>query len=85
MAQDKNLSRVYPEVAREIKRRPTSNAPSNLSPESLIVTVKRVSELLNNDQAYITMILDTHGKVGINSNHNLYVVAHYTTLEIARS
>ena len=27
--------RVHPEVAWEIKRRPTSNAPSNLSPESL--------------------------------------------------
>ena len=61
-----------------MKRRPTSNATSNLSPEIFIVIVKRVSELLNNNQAYITMILDTYGKIGIKSNHDLYVALHKT-------
>ena len=35
--------RVYPEVAREIKRRPAWNSPSNLSPESLVALVKNAS------------------------------------------
>ena len=70
--------RVYPEVAREMKRIPTSNVPINLSPESLIVTVKRVSEMLNNNQAYITMILDMYGKMGIKSNHSWCGALHKT-------
>ena len=70
--------RVYPEKARIMKRRPTLNAPSNLSPESLTATVKSISELLNNNQAYITIILNTYGNMGINSNRDLYVALHNT-------
>ena len=61
-----------------MKRRPTSNTLSNLSPESLVVTMKRVYELLNNDQAYTTMVFETYGKIGITSNHDLYIALHKT-------
>ena len=57
-----------------MKRRPTSNAPSNLSPESLQVAVKRVSMLLDKPQEYTRTVLDTFGKMGIHSCHVLYVV-----------
>ena len=63
--------KLHPVVAREIKRRPTSTAPRNISPESLVVTVKRVSELLNNNKAYTTMILKTYSKMGITRNNDL--------------
>ena len=41
--------RVHPEVAREMKRRPTSNAPNNKNRESLEVAVKRIRKLLDNN------------------------------------
>ena len=61
-----------------MKRRQTSNAPGNLSSESLVVTVKRVSALLNNDKAYITMVLKNYSNMGITSNSYLYFALHKT-------
>ena len=40
--------------------------------------MKRVSEFLNNNQAYITMILDTYGRMRIKSNHDFYAALHKT-------
>ena len=70
--------KVHPVVAREMKRRPTSTAPSNISPGSLKVTMKRVSELMNNNKAYTTMVLKTYSKMGITSNNDLYVALNKT-------
>ena len=39
---------IRPEKAQELARRPTSNAPCILSTKSLVVSVKRASELLQN-------------------------------------
>ena len=39
---------IRPEKAQELARRPTSDAPNILDTESLVVSVKRASELLQN-------------------------------------
>ena len=77
--------KVHPVVAREMKRRPISTAPSNISPESLVVTMKRVRELLNNDKAYTTMVSKSYIKMGITGNNDLYVALDRTrdSLELA--
>ena len=68
-----NARIVYQNVARERARRPTSNTPSNLSPNSLQVAVKRVSLLLNKTEDYTQMVVDTFGRIEINSCHVLCV------------
>ena len=45
---DMNPRTFYPERALELTRIPTSNVPNNLSAESLIVSAKRASELMQN-------------------------------------
>ena len=55
-------------------RRPTSNAPSNVTPDSLQVVVKRVSLLLNKPEGYTPTVIDTFGRIGICSCHALYLV-----------
>ena len=65
---------IYPEVAREMTRRPTSNAPSNVTQDSLQVVVKRVSLLLNKPEGYTQTVIDTFGRIGIRSCHALYSV-----------
>ena len=57
--------RVYPEVAREMARRPTSNAPSNNAAISLDVIVRRVTLLLNKPEGYVQPVLDTFHRIGI--------------------
>ena len=69
---------VYLEVARERARRPTSNAPSNLTPDSLQVAVKRVNMLLNKPEDYTPMVVDTFGRIEINSYRALYVALSNT-------
>ena len=71
-----NPGRVHPAVTREMKRRPTSTAPSNRSTESLEVTVKRVSDLLDNDQAHTAMVLKNLSKMNIKCNNDLYVAVN---------
>ena len=59
-----------------MRRRATSDAPNILSPESLLVSVKRVSELLNNNRSikpYTTMLLKTYGKMGSVNNNDLHI------------
>ena len=51
--------KVHPEAAQEIARRPTSNAPNNLTKESLGVVVRRVGVLLNKPNDYAQPVLDT--------------------------
>ena len=67
-----NARIVYPEVAREKARRPTLNAPSNLSPASLQVAVKRVSLLLNKSEGYTPLVMHTFGRLEIHSCRGLY-------------
>ena len=54
-----NPTKVYPEVAREMARRPTSKAPGNTTKESLGVGVRRVGVLLNKPEDYAPPVLDT--------------------------
>ena len=56
---------VRPEVAREMARRPTSNAPSNLTQDSLKVVVNRVCLLLYKPEGYTQSVMDTFGRIGI--------------------
>ena len=63
---------MYLEVARERARRPTSNAPSNRSPASLQVVVKRVSLLLNKANDFTPLLLHTFWKIEIHSYRQLY-------------
>ena len=65
--------REHPEVAREMTRKPTSNVPSNLSPESLQVAVKRVSLLLNKPHNYTPTVLNTFEEIETNSCNAFYV------------
>ena len=64
---------VRPEVAREMARRPTSNAPSNLTQDSLKVVVKRVYLLLDKPDGYTQLVIDTIGRIGIRCCHALYL------------
>ena len=61
-----------------MKRRPTSTAPSNKSTESLEVTVKRVSELLDKNQVHTLMVLKSLGKMKFKCNNDLYVALSNT-------
>ena len=66
-------------AAREETRRPTSNAPSNLTQDSLDVVVKRVRLLLGKPVGYVQSVIDTFGRLGIRSCHALF-----STLENTR-
>ena len=63
---------VRPEAAREEARRPTSNAPSDLTQDSLKVVVNRVCLLLNKPDGYFQSVIDTFGRIGIRCCHALY-------------
>ena len=65
-------------VQQKMKRRPASTAPSNICLKSLVVMMNRVSELLNNNKAYTTMVLKTYSKMGIMSNNDVYVALNKT-------
>ena len=54
-----NVGIVYPKVARERARRPTSNVPTNQGPASLQVVGKRVSLLLNKPDDVTLLVLHT--------------------------
>ena len=60
-----NPERVFPELARERARRPTSNAPSNTTDVSLEMIVRRVALLLNKPEGYVQPVLDTFHRIGI--------------------
>ena len=60
-----NPNKVYPEVAREMARRPTSKAPGNNTKESLGVVVRRVGLLLNKPEGYTQPVLDTLDRISI--------------------
>ena len=62
-----NPERIYPEVAREIARRPTSTAPGNNTNVSLGVVVRRVALLLNKPEGYVQPVLHTFDLIGIRS------------------
>ena len=77
-----NPGRVVPAAAREMLRRPTSNAPDHKSRESLGVLVRRISELLKSEdnfgvrsgnRTYVDLVIDTFIKLGIDSNHDVNV------------
>ena len=57
--------RIHPEAAREMARRPTSNAPSNRTKESLGVIVRRVGVLLDKPDDYSQPVIDTLDRMGI--------------------
>ena len=82
-----DLGKVHPEASKEIARRPTSNAPSNLTKESLGVVVRRVGVLLNKPDDYAQPVLDTLDRMGIRScetlDAQLYRTLH-NRLEIER-
>ena len=63
---------VYPVVAREMARRPTSNAPTNRGPASLQVVVKRVSLLLDKPNDFTPLVLHTFRRMEIHSCLQLY-------------
>ena len=70
-----NPGRIYPEQAQEIARRPTSNAPKNLSEESLVMSAKRASELMQNVgtiRPFARMLVKIYKRMGISSNHDLH-------------
>ena len=62
-----NPNKVYPEVVREMARRPTSKAPGNITKESFGVVARRVSVLLNKPEGYAQPVLDTLDRMGIRS------------------
>eukprot|EP00751_Fragilariopsis_kerguelensis_P019136 CAMPEP_0170844610 /NCGR_PEP_ID=MMETSP0734-20130129/6995_1 /TAXON_ID=186038 /ORGANISM="Fragilariopsis kerguelensis, Strain L26-C5" /LENGTH=96 /DNA_ID=CAMNT_0011213081 /DNA_START=565 /DNA_END=858 /DNA_ORIENTATION=+ len=55
--------RARPEVTREMTRRPTSNAPSNLMEHSLKVVVRRVSLLLYKPDGYVQSVSTLSGEL----------------------
>ena len=63
-----STSLVTPEMA----RRPTSNVPSNRSPASLLVVVKRISLLLNKAKDFTLLVLYYFGRMVIHSCRQLY-------------
>ena len=76
-----NPGRIYPERAQGIRRRPTSNVPSNLSETSLVVSVKRASELMQYVGAiklFARMLMRTYQRMGIVSNHDLFLALRMT-------
>ena len=71
-----NPGMINSKQAREIRRRPTSNAPSNLSEESLVVSMKRASEPVQNDgtaRSFARMLVRTYKRMGILSNNDLHL------------
>ena len=69
-----NPGHVRPEKVRELARRSTSNAPLMIDYESLVVTVNRVSELLQpvgNIRSFAQMVLRTLQNMRIVSQHGL--------------
>ena len=69
-----NPTVVCPESVREIARRPTSDAPNDLDIESLEVSVKQASELLQTVgtiRLFAQVALQTLERMGIDSNRNL--------------
>ena len=80
-----NPGKIYPERAREMRRRATSDAPNILSLESLVVVVKRVSEIINNDSVvkpYITLVLKTFSNMGIVNNNDLNITLKRTRNDV---
>ena len=70
---DMNPGIILPEKARELARRPFLDAPNILSAESLFVSVKRASELLQNVgmiRPFARMVLRTYERMNIVNNHN---------------
>ena len=63
---------VRPEAAREEARRLISNAPNNLTQDSLNVVVKRACLLLGKPEEYVQSVLDTFGRIGIRCCHALF-------------
>ena len=74
---DMNPGTFCPERARELARRLTSNAPNNLSAESLIMSAKRASERLVQNvgdiRPFAKMLLRTYQRMNIVSNHDLFL------------
>ena len=65
---------IRPEKVRELARRPTSDAPNILDKESLVVLVKRASELLQLVgviRPFARMVLRTYKGMKITNNHKL--------------
>ena len=82
---DINPGFIRPEKARELARRPTSDAPNILDTESLVVSVKRASELLQNVgmiRPFARMVLRTYERMDIVNNHDLkrYGTVIYTLI-----
>ena len=69
---------VYPVVKREMARRATSKAPSNRSPASLEIVVKRVTLLLDKPYDFTPLILHTFGRMEIHSYRQLYCAMRCT-------
>ena len=68
-----------------MRRRATSDAPNILSPESLVVVVKRVSEIINNDSVvkpYVTLVLKTFSNMGIVNNNDLNITLKRTRNDV---
>ena len=71
-----NPGTIRLERVRELARRRFSDAPNNLCAESLIVSAKRASELLQNVgniRPFARMILRTYQRMHIVSNHDLFL------------
>ena len=64
-----------------MRRRATSNAPNILSLGNLVVVVKRVSEVNNNDtvvRPYIKLVLKTFSNMDIVNNNDLNIALKRT-------
>ena len=69
-----NPSLIRPEKVQELTRRFTSDAPNILDEESLAVSVKRASELLQPVgmiRPFAWMVLRTYERMRIVNNHDL--------------
>ena len=69
-----NPGSIRPEKVQELARRPTSDAPNILDTESLVVLVKRASELLQTVgmiRPFARMVLRTYKGMEIANNHEL--------------
>ena len=80
-----NTGERYPEQMREMRRRATSDAPNILSSESLVVAVKRVSEIINNLSVvnpYVTLVLQIFRNMGIVNNNDLNITLKRTRNDV---
>ena len=69
-----NPGSIRTEKVRELARRPISDAPNILDTESLVVSVKRASELLQTVgmiRPFARMVLRTYERMKIANNHEL--------------